>query len=83
MNVSSYSRVRGSQFRLPPAVPLYYPIVLPLTPSVLSLTPSVLSLAPSLLSPTPSLLPLKQPYSPSRPGTAILNPKFGVYIIYV
>ena len=34
----------------------------------------------SLLPPTPFLLPLKRPCSLSHPGTAISDPKFGVYI---
>jgi len=74
--VSSYSRVRGSHFRLPRAAPLHCPKMLPLAPPLLPP-------APSLLSPAPSLLPLKRPCSLSRPRTAISNPKFGVYIIYI
>ncbi len=31
----------------------------------------------------PSVLPLKRPCSLHRTETAILNPKFGVYIIYI
>ena len=37
---------------------------------------------PIVLPLAPSVLPLKRPCSLSRPGTAISNPKFGVYIIY-
>lgn len=37
--------------------------------------------APLLRPLAPLLLPLKRPCSLSRPGTAILDPKFGVYII--
>ena len=55
-----------------PALPLYGPPA-----------PSLLSPAPSLLPRAPSVLPLKRPCSLSRPGTAILNPKFAVYIIYI
>ena len=62
-----------------PALPLYGPPA----PSLLSPAPSLLSPAPSLLPRAPSVLPLKWPCSLSRPGTAILNPKFGVYIIYI
>ena len=67
---------QGIHFRLPSAAPLHCPIVLPFAPSMLPLAPSVLSLAPSVL-------PLKRPCSLSRPGTAIPNPKFGVYIISI
>ncbi len=88
--MSSYSRVRGSHFRLPRAAPLHCPKMLPLAPPLLPLAPSLLPPAPpllppapSLLSPAPSLLPLKRPCSLSRPRTAISNPKFGVYIIYI
>jgi len=59
-NVSSYSRVRDSQFRLPPAAPLHCPIVVPLAPSVLPLAPSLLPPTPSVLPLAPSLLPLKR-----------------------
>ena len=45
--------------------------------------PSMLPRAPSLLPLAPSVLALKRPCSLSRPGTAIPNPKFGVYIIYI
>ncbi len=68
-NEGSSSRDGGSYFRLSPAAPLHCPIVLPL--------------APSLLSPAPLLLLLKQLCSLSRLKTAIINPKFGVYIIYI
>ena len=43
----------------------------------------LLPLAPLLLPRAPLLLPLKRPCSLSRPGTAISNPKFGVYIVYI
>ncbi len=49
--------------------------------------PSVLPLcslcAPSVLPPAPPVLPPKRPCSLSRSKTAIPNPKFGVYIIYI
>ena len=38
--------------------------------------------APSLRLPAPSVLPIKRPCSLSRPGRAICNPKFGVYIYF-
>jgi len=45
--------------------------------------PIVLPLAPSVLSLAPSLLPLKQPCSLSRTKTAIPDPQFGAYIMYI
>ena len=39
--------------------------------------------APSLLPHAPSVLPLKQPRSLSRTKTAIINPKFRVYIMSI
>ena len=39
--------------------------------------------APLILPRAPSVFPLKRPCSLSRPGTAISDPKFGVYIIYI
>lgn len=36
-----------------------------------------------VLPAAPSLLPLKRPFSFSSPGRVILDPKFGVYIIYI
>ena len=38
---------------------------------------------PCGLTYAPSLLPLKRPCFLSRPGRAISNPKFGVYIIHI
>jgi len=69
--VSSYSRVRGSHFRLLPAAPRHCPKMLPLAPSLLSRAPSMLPPAPSLLPLAPSLLPLKRPCSLSRSKTVI------------
>jgi hypothetical protein len=65
-----------SQFRLPPAAR-------PAPPHRSLFAPSVLPPAPSVLPLAPLLLPLKRPCSLSRPGTAIVNPKFGVYILYI
>lgn len=79
----SLSRDGGSHFRLLPAAPLHCPITLTRARSMLPRAPSLLPLAPSLLPRAPSVLPLKRPCSLSRPGTAILDPKFGVYIIYI
>lgn len=64
---SSCSWLRGYLFRLPFTAPLCSP---PCSLDAHSLRP----LAPSLLS-------LKRLCSLSRPGTVIVNPKFGVYII--
>ena len=63
----SSSRDRESHFRLPCAAPLHCPMVLPLRCSL-------------MLTRCSPLLPR---CSLSRPGTAILDPKFGVYIIYI
>ncbi len=68
-NKGSSSRYRWSHFRLPPAAPLHCLIVLPLAPSLLPLAPS--------------LLPLKQLCSLSRTKTAIPDPQFGAYIMYI
>ena len=71
-SVSSCSRLRGSQFRLPLCCAL---------PPLCSLR---CSLGAPLLRPlAPLLLPLKRPCSLFRPGMAIANPKFGVYIIHI
>ena len=64
-NASSYSRVQGSRFRLPPAAPLHCPTVLPLAPSLL---PQCSLSAPpcSLAAPSKAaLLPF-----PSRKGNS-------------
>ena len=88
--MSIYSRVRGGQFRLPYAVlfvlrpgpPLMLPSCSPVFP-LCSLAARSCSLRAPLLRPlAPPVLPLKRPCSLSYPGTAIPNPKFGVYIIY-
>ncbi len=73
-------------FRLPPTAPLHCP-VLPLcslsAPPVLPRAPSMLPRARSMRPLAPSLLPLKRPCSLSLPGMAILDPKFGVNIMYI
>jgi hypothetical protein len=68
----------------------YAPSMLPLLPWCSPATPSLFPLkrlcslsAPLLRPPTPPMLPLKRPCSLSRSKTAIANPKFGVYIIYI
>ena len=71
--------------------PTYYASALPYGAPSCSLialpcsfiAPSLLSLALSLPPPAPSMLSLKQPCSLFRTETAIPNPKFGVYIIYI
>ncbi len=45
--------------------------------------PSNAGFAPPCSPHAPSLLPLKQPCSLSRTETAIPNPKFGMYIMYI
>ena len=94
---SSYSWALNSQFRLLSAAPLHYLIVLPLASLILSrasllrlLAFSMLFRAFSMLSRAfllrllaSSMLSLKRRCSLSRPGTAISDPKFGVYIIYI
>ena len=62
--------LRGSQFRLPSTTP----------PALAHRAPSVL---PRCSLDAPSMLPPKRPCSLSRTKTAISNPKFGVYIIYI
>ena len=69
----------GTHLRLPPTAPLHCLIVVPFAPSLLPPLP----LAPPCSPGAPSLLPLKRPCSLSRTETAISNPKFGVYIIYI
>jgi len=62
---------------------LLRPFAPPDAPSVLPRAPPCF-LSASLLRPlAPSLLPLKRPCSLSRTETAIPNPKFGVYIMYI
>ncbi len=60
--------ISGSHY-CAPALPLYAPLCSPSAP-------------PCSLD-APSMLPLKRPCSLSRTKTAIANPKFGVYIIYI
>ena len=69
-----------------PPLPLYgppAPSLLSPAPLLLPRAPSVFPRGPSVLPRAPSVLPLKRPCSLSRPRTAIFNPKFGVYIIYI
>ncbi len=79
-SVSSYSRVWGSQSRLPCAAPQTFRQftralpVLPLLPRCSLGSPLVLPLALSMLPPAPLVLPLKRPCSLSRTKQAISNP---------
>jgi len=77
---SSYSRVRGSQFRLPCAVPLYFAAVLPWCSPCSPRALLVLFCASPML---PCCAPLLPQFSLSRSKTAISNPKVRVYIIYI
>jgi len=52
-------------------------------PALPYIAPPCSPMAPSPLPPAPSLLPLKRPCPLSRTETAIPNPKFGVYIMYI
>jgi len=64
-----------------PSYSLLLPLCSPMLPHAPPVLPRCSPGAPLLRPLAPLLLPLKRPCSLSRPGTAILDPKFGVYII--